>query len=98
MAGYAAKIIEGLDYLHKQDVSILDVQHNQPPLLIVSTQVVHCDLKAANILTTKRGNIKLSDFGVSLNLRAVEKSKNEIAGSPNWSRSDRLPKESRHEY
>jgi serine/threonine protein kinase len=48
-------------------------------------QVVHCDLKAANILTTKRGNIKLSDFGVSLNLRAVENSKNEVAGSPNWS-------------
>ncbi|KAI6126396.1 hypothetical protein EV401DRAFT_1885559 [Pisolithus croceorrhizus] len=38
--------------------------------------VVHCDLKAANILTTKTGNVKLSDFGVSLNLKA--------AGTPNW--------------
>jgi serine/threonine protein kinase len=34
--------------------------------------VVHCDLKAANILSTKNGNIKLSDFGVSLNIKAVE--------------------------
>lgn len=25
---------------------------------------VHCDLKAASILTTKNGNVKLSDFGV----------------------------------
>ncbi|KIJ20894.1 hypothetical protein PAXINDRAFT_165722 [Paxillus involutus ATCC 200175] len=47
-------------------------------------QVVHCDLKAANILTTKTGNIKLSDFGVSLNLRAMEREMNNIAGTPNW--------------
>jgi serine/threonine protein kinase len=46
-------------------------------------QVVHCDLKAANILTTKNGNIKLSDFGVSLNLRAMEREK-DVAGTPNW--------------
>ncbi|CAE6483138.1 unnamed protein product, partial [Rhizoctonia solani] len=45
--------------------------------------VVHCDLKAANILTTKNGNVKLSDFGVSLNLHAMEKV-NEVTGTPNW--------------
>ncbi|KAJ9107586.1 hypothetical protein QFC21_001045 [Naganishia friedmannii] len=65
VAGYVAKILEGLNYLHSQDV-------------------VHCDLKAANILTTKTGNIKLSDFGVSLNLRAVGQSKDDVVGSPNW--------------
>ncbi|KAE9397077.1 hypothetical protein BT96DRAFT_996156 [Gymnopus androsaceus JB14] len=47
------------------------------------SDVVHCDLKAANILTTKNGNIKLSDFGVSLNMRAVEREK-DVAGTPNW--------------
>ncbi|KAJ7592858.1 kinase-like domain-containing protein [Mycena floridula] len=46
--------------------------------------VVHCDLKAANILTTKNGNIKLSDFGVSLNMRAVERDIKDVAGTPNW--------------
>lgn len=47
--------------------------------------VVHCDLKAANILTTKNGNVKLSDFGVSLNLKAMEKVKaNDAIGTPNW--------------
>jgi serine/threonine protein kinase len=45
---------------------------------------VHCDLKAANILTTKTGNVKLSDFGVSLNLRAMEREIKDVAGTPNW--------------
>ncbi len=49
------------------------------------SDVVHCDLKAANILTTKNGNVKLSDFGVSLNLRAMERqNQNDVAGTPNW--------------
>jgi serine/threonine protein kinase len=50
-----------------------------------NSQVVHCDLKAANVLTTKNGNVKLSDFGVSLNLRAMENIKSDVAGAPNWS-------------
>ena len=49
------------------------------------SDVVHCDLKAANILTTKNGNVKLTDFGVSLNLRAVERETDkDVAGTPNW--------------
>ncbi|KAF8323513.1 kinase-like domain-containing protein [Cantharellus anzutake] len=49
-----------------------------------TSKVVHCDLKAANILTTKNGNVKLSDFGVSLNLHAMENTRNDAAGTPNW--------------
>lgn len=49
-----------------------------------ASDVVHCDLKAANILTTKNGNVKLSDFGVSLNLRAMEREIKDVAGTPNW--------------
>lgn len=72
VATYVTKILEGLHYLHEQ-------------------QVVHCDLKAANILSTKNGNIKLSDFGVSLALNAMENAKEKesvkgnVAGTPNWS-------------
>lgn len=67
VSSYVVKILEGLNYLHEQNVA-------------------HCDLKAANILTTKNGNVKLSDFGVSLNLKAVKEMgrKNDAIGTPNW--------------
>jgi serine/threonine protein kinase len=85
VASYVTKVLEGLHYLHTSQVRLavvlLALRLNR------SFQVVHCDLKAANILTTKTGNVKLSDFGVSLNLRvrAMEQIKNDIAGTPNWS-------------
>ncbi|KAJ3161776.1 hypothetical protein HDU86_006547 [Geranomyces michiganensis] len=46
--------------------------------------VVHCDLKCANILTTKDSNVKLSDFGVSKVLNAVGEDDGGIAGTPYW--------------
>ncbi|OMJ22341.1 Serine/threonine-protein kinase sepA [Smittium culicis] len=51
-----------------------------------SRNVVHCDLKAANILTTKKGNIKLADFGVSLNLGLKHSNDDSmiVAGTPCW--------------
>ncbi|ORZ20725.1 kinase-like domain-containing protein [Absidia repens] len=47
-------------------------------------QVVHCDLKAANILTTKTGDVKLTDFGVSLNLKIKAVDDQTVSGTPNW--------------
>ncbi|KAI8997264.1 kinase-like domain-containing protein [Pilobolus umbonatus] len=50
-----------------------------------NSEVVHCDLKAANILTTKTGGLKLTDFGVSLSLKMKDnKLTGEPAGTPNW--------------
>jgi serine/threonine protein kinase len=48
------------------------------------SDVVHSDLKAVNILTTKTRNVKLSELGVSLNLRAMEREIKDVAGKPNW--------------
>ncbi|KAI8891122.1 Pkinase-domain-containing protein [Backusella circina FSU 941] len=47
-------------------------------------EVVHCDLKAANILTTKTGDVKLTDFGVSLNLKIKGVDAGSVSGTPNW--------------
>lgn len=49
-----------------------------------ANHVVHCDLKAANILTTKTGDVKLSDFGVSLNLKIKGADAGQVSGTPNW--------------
>lgn len=65
VASYCHDILQGLAYLHQQDV-------------------VHCDLKAANILTTKAGDVKLSDFGVSLNLKLKNHEENLVSGTPFW--------------
>ncbi|KAI9306784.1 kinase-like domain-containing protein [Cunninghamella echinulata] len=65
VASFCIKILNGLDYLHENDV-------------------VHCDLKAANILTTKTGNVKLTDFGVSLNLKIKKADDETVSGTPNW--------------
>jgi serine/threonine protein kinase len=49
--------------------------------------VVHCNLKAANILMTQSGELKLSDFGISLYLRAIEhvdKLEGAVPCMPNW--------------
>jgi hypothetical protein len=67
VATYCHDILQGLAYLHQQDV-------------------VHCDLKAANILTTKTGDVKLSDFGVSLNLKLKNHEENLVSGTPFWSK------------
>ncbi|KAI8388366.1 kinase-like domain-containing protein [Radiomyces spectabilis] len=49
-----------------------------------ANEVVHCDLKAANILTTKTGDVKLTDFGVSLNLKIKGADAGAVSGTPNW--------------
>lgn len=55
-------------------------------------QVVHCDLKAANILTTKTGDVKLTDFGISLNLKIKGTTTTEVSGTPNWSKKRKTQK------
>jgi len=46
--------------------------------------VVHCDLKAANVLTTKSGDVKLTDFGVSRRLNVMDEKTSAVVGTPNW--------------
>lgn len=46
--------------------------------------VVHRDVKAANILLTNDGNVKLTDFGVSTQVSSNTIKTFSIAGTPNW--------------
>lgn len=45
---------------------------------------MHCDLKAANILMAKNGNVKLSDCGISLHLCTIEREIDGVTIAPNW--------------
>ena len=47
--------------------------------------IIHCDIKSANLLVTKRGCIKLSDFGVSIRISDQATTiKGLVQGTPNW--------------
>ncbi len=61
---YVKQILNGLSFLHKQEV-------------------IHRDIKGANILLTKSGEIKLADFGVAVKLEDNQKTIS-AAGSPYW--------------
>jgi cell division control protein CDC15 len=66
------KVIE----LMKQVISGLIYLHEQG--------VVHRDVKAANILLTNNGDVKLTDFGVSTTVSTNTIKTFSIAGTPNW--------------
>ncbi|KAK6866568.1 Serine/threonine-protein kinase KIC1 [Candida tropicalis] len=46
--------------------------------------VIHRDLKAANILISKEGNVQLCDFGVAAKLTSNSSKRTTMAGTPYW--------------
>ena len=46
--------------------------------------VIHRDIKGANILTNKDGQVKLADFGVSSRTAPVDGVPQDVVGSPYW--------------
>jgi serine/threonine protein kinase len=62
-----------------QVLSGLDYLHNDKNIL-------HGDIKGANILITKNGICKLADFGVSMKIEP-DKPQGTVTGSPYWSLS-----------
>eukprot|EP01117_Protostelium_nocturnum_P007762 TRINITY_DN2779_c1_g1_i1.p1 TRINITY_DN2779_c1_g1~~TRINITY_DN2779_c1_g1_i1.p1 ORF type:complete len:908 (+),score=435.89 TRINITY_DN2779_c1_g1_i1:130-2853(+) len=49
-----------------------------------SVNIIHRDIKGANILLTNAGDIKLVDFGVSAELKQTGEKRNTLIGTPYW--------------
>ncbi|CAH1975462.1 unnamed protein product [Acanthoscelides obtectus] len=47
-------------------------------------KVIHRDVKGSNILLTREGEVKLCDFGLSVNLRKQDETITAVLGSPCW--------------
>lgn len=65
-----------ISYIVKSCVQGLQYLHSQGK--------IHRDIKAANILVTQDGRIKLADFGVSSQLTVSQAKKHTLVGTPLW--------------
>lgn len=60
--------------------------------------IVHRDIKAANLLITKEGEVKLADFGAAAKLKDETEKRYSIVGTPYWSMFCLCESSYTHEY
>lgn len=81
--GSLAQINKKFGPFHETLVSIYIKQVLTGLAYLHSQGIVHRDIKGANILTTKEGIVKLTDFGVATKLSETTKSMS-VVGTPYW--------------
>ena len=81
--GSLAAINKKFGPFHESLVSIYIKQVLTGLAYLHSQGIVHRDIKGANILTTKEGVVKLTDFGVATKLSETTKSMS-VVGTPYW--------------
>ena len=81
--GSLLKIIKDHGALSEQNAAVFTRQVLQALVYLHARGVIHRDLKAANILLNRRGDVKLADFGVAAVMSDTDKHFT-IVGSPYW--------------
>eukprot|EP01104_Vermistella_antarctica_P012772 TRINITY_DN375_c0_g2_i1.p1 TRINITY_DN375_c0_g2~~TRINITY_DN375_c0_g2_i1.p1 ORF type:complete len:1031 (-),score=222.49 TRINITY_DN375_c0_g2_i1:26-2911(-) len=70
--------------LTEQEIAVVCAQSLRGLVYLHAMNVIHRDVKAANILLTEDGQVKIADFGVSEQLSDASADTEGIAGSPYW--------------
>jgi len=81
--GSLLKIIKDHGALSEKNAAVFTRQVLQALVYLHARGVIHRDLKAANILLNRRGDVKLADFGVAAVMGNTDKHFT-IVGSPYW--------------
>jgi len=79
--GSLSDLVKQSSGLPERVIAIYINQALEGLIYLLEQGVVHRDIKGANILTDKKGIVKLADFGIAMN---VKKGDNRIVGSPYW--------------
>lgn len=70
--------------LNEAHIAFIVRETNEALKYLHSVHRIHRDIKSDNILINHRGNIKLADFGVSVQLTRAKAKRNTIVGTPYW--------------
>ncbi|KAL6046573.1 germinal center kinase 1-like isoform X2 [Balamuthia mandrillaris] len=72
--------------LNEDEIAVVCVNTLKGLVYLHSANIIHRDVKAANILVNHKAEIKIADFGVSEKLRATSKGRtsSKMLGTPLW--------------
>mmetsp|Transcript_11827 Transcript_11827/g.29151 ORF Transcript_11827/g.29151 Transcript_11827/m.29151 type:complete len:676 (+) Transcript_11827:172-2199(+) len=83
VGGSLRDLLDTYGPLHEYQIQYITAKSLKALAYLHSKKIIHRDLKAGNILLTEKGEVKLTDFGISVSL-GLSEDLNSIAGSPLW--------------
>lgn len=83
-AGGSVRTLLKAGHFEERYISVITRELLIGLLAVHSMGVIHRDLKAANVLISKEGNVQLCDFGVAAKINSVSYKRSTMAGTPYW--------------